>query len=135
MNAPAPAAINSATLPPTGLYQLWIELARTISLRVGCLGRFRFQPGCYAYTGSAKRNLPARVARHRRRSKKLRWHIDYLLASPHAHIRQVLTRPWRTGGECRWHSATARAPGATTPVPGFGSSDCHCPAHLVFIGR
>jgi len=135
MKPPAPAVTEPTTLPPTGLYQLWIELARPISLRVGRLARFRFQAGWYVYTGSAKRNLPARVARHRRRSKTLRWHIDYLLASPHAHIRRVLTRPWRAGGECRWHRTTARAPRATIPVPGFGSSDCRCPAHLVFIGR
>jgi len=135
MKPPASAGIDPATLPPTGLYQLWIELARPISIRVGHLGRFRFHPGYYVYTGSAKRNLPARVARHRRRSKKLRWHIDYLLASPHAHIRRVVTRPWRAGGECRWQRATARAPGATIPAPGFGSSDCRCTAHLVFIGR
>ena len=135
MKPPAPAVTEPTTLPPTGLYQLWIELARPISLRVGRLARFRFQAGWYVYTGSAKRNLPARVARHRRRSKTLRWHIDYLLASPHAHIRRVLTRPWRAGGECRWHRATARTRGATIPAPGFGSSDCRCPAHLVFIGR
>jgi Uri superfamily endonuclease len=132
MKPPAPAA---ATLPPTGLYQLHIELTRPISVRVGRLGRFRFDPGWYVYTGSAKRNLPARVARHQRRSKKLRWHIDYLLANRHAHIRQVLTRPWRPGGECGWHRATGRAPGATIPVRRFGSSDCGCPAHLVRFRR
>jgi Uri superfamily endonuclease len=130
-----PAALDPAALPPTGVYQLWIELVRPISIRIGRLGRFRFPPGWYVYTGSAKRNLPARVARHCQRSKKLRWHIDYLLANRHAHIRQVLTRPWRPGGECRWHRATALAPGATIPVPGFGSSDCRCPAHLVRIPR
>ena len=135
MKRPAPAPIDPATLPPTGLYQLWIELSRPISIRVGRLGRFRFQPGWYVYTGSAKSNLPARVARHRRRSKTRRWHIDYLLASRHAHIRRAITRPWRVGGECRWHRATARTRGATAPAPGFGSSDCRCPAHLVFIGR
>jgi Uri superfamily endonuclease len=134
MRLPVPAITDPAALPTTGVYQLWIDLARPVSLRVGRLGTFRLQPGWYVYTGSARRNLPARVARHLRRYKTLRWHIDYLLASRHAHVRRVLTRPWRAGGECRWHRATARARGATVPIVGFGSSDCRCPAHLVLIG-
>ena len=48
---------------------------------VGGLGTFDFPAGCYVYTGSPKRNLHARVARHHSRGKRLRWHIDYLLAA------------------------------------------------------
>jgi Uri superfamily endonuclease len=121
-------------LPPAGLYQLWIELLQPLRRRIGRLGRFQFAPGHYVYTGSAKRNLPARIARHRRHTKTLRWHIDYLLASQHAQIRQIRTRPWQPGGECRWHGQTARRHHAAAPVPRFGSSDCRCPAHLLFLG-
>ena len=61
-------------------YQLWIALRRPLDIEVGRLGVCRFPAGVYVYTGSAKRNLEARIARHCRKDKTLRWHIDYLLA-------------------------------------------------------
>jgi hypothetical protein len=30
---------------------------------------------------------------------------------------------------------TDQLPGMTIPVPRFGSSDCRCPAHLVYFGE
>jgi len=37
--------------------------------------------------------------------------------------------------ECTWSQALAQLPGAHTPIPGFGSSDCQycCAAHLVAL--
>jgi Uri superfamily endonuclease len=121
-------------LPQSGLYQLWIYVRCPIWRHIGSLGRVRLAPGWYVYTGSAKRNLPARIARHRRRKKKLHWHIDYLLTCPHATIREVHTRRWQNGGECTWHAQTMRREKATNAIPRFGSSDCRCPGHLLFIG-
>jgi hypothetical protein len=57
-------------------YQLWIALRRPLDIEVGRLGVCRFPAGVYVYTGSAKRNLEARIARHCRKDKTLRWHID-----------------------------------------------------------
>jgi len=45
------------------------------------LGEFDFPAGIRLH-GSAKRNFEARIARHLRQEKTLRWHIDYLLAAP-----------------------------------------------------
>ena len=59
---------------------------RAATVTVGRLGRFRFPPGVYVYTGSARRNLEARSRRHLSRTKNLHWHSDYLLADPAARI-------------------------------------------------
>jgi Uri superfamily endonuclease len=110
-------------------YQLLIEMPRPLRLRIGRLGAFDFPPGRYVYTGSAKRALDARIARHARQEKALRWHIDYLLAAPGVRIVEVL-RSRR--GECPLN----RAVRGRALVAGFGASDCRagCGAHLKFLG-
>lgn len=106
-------------------YQLRIAVARKLRLCIGSLGVFDFPAGTYVYTGSARRNLEARIARHLRREKALRWHIDYLLTAPGVRVVEVL-RSRRD--ECRWNRATR----GEIPVPGFGASDCRagCGSHL-----
>jgi Uri superfamily endonuclease len=111
-------------------YQLLIEIARPLrALTIGRLGKFAFPAGRYIYTGSAKRNFEARVARHLRREKTLRWHIDYLLAAPGVSI--VGVRRY-VEGECALNQAT---PGRVV-VQGFGASDCRmdCGSHLKQVG-
>lgn len=116
-----------------GSYQLLIELRRDARIEVGALGGFILSKGLYVYTGSAMRNLAARVARHLRTAKKLRWHIDYLLSSPEAVLIDALVYHSETREECLRNRALIDA-GAWIPVPGFGSSDCRsCPAHLVGV--
>lgn len=106
-------------------YQLRIAVARPLRIEVGRLGCFDFPAGTYVYTGSARRNLEARVARHLRREKTLRWHIDYLLTAPGVTVIEV-ARSRRD--ECRWNRAQA----GEVLVPGFGASDCRsgCGSHL-----
>ena len=120
-------------LPASGAYRLTIRLGRAVRLRVGRLGVVSLSAGTYVYCGSAKRALPARVARHLRRRKVKRWHVDYLLAHPAAAVCEV--RGWADRGECDL-VAEALGDGGTAPVAGFGSSDCRrgCPAHLIFMG-
>lgn len=83
-----------------------IEVTRPVRVTIGRFGSFRFVAGRYIYTGSARHNFAARVARHLRQEKTLRWHIDYLLAAP-----------------------------GNVPLPGFGASDCRagCGSHLKLI--
>ncbi|MGB0721771.1 MAG: GIY-YIG nuclease family protein [Gammaproteobacteria bacterium] len=111
---------------PFTTYQLHIELSADVEVKVGRLGCFLFRAGRYVYTGSARRNLEARVARHLRRDKTLRWHIDYLLARPEARVLRV-ERSNRN--ECAWNQSVHGKPAA----PGFGASDCRagCGAHLL----
>lgn len=116
--------------PELSTYQLSIRLSRSVTLQVGRLGRFTFPAGEYVYTGSAKRNLVPRVRRHLSNEKKLRWHIDYLLASPHARITRVALSE---RAECEWNQATT----GEVAVKGFGASDCQalCGSHLKLIKR
>ena len=116
-----------------GSYYLYLRLDRSTTITVGRLGTFRFPAGRYVYTGSALSGLEARLARHRRRHKKLHWHIDYLLQ--HARITRVRRFPSSDRCECRLNAAMLRRPGAEVIAPGFGSSDCSCPSHLVYFGR
>ena len=110
---------------------MWIDLSVGTDVVVGRLGRFHVQAGTYVYVGSARRNLAARLARHRRARKMLRWHIDYLLALPQAVIRAVEVRPWRAGAECRW-AHQSRREGGRVVIARFGAGDCRkrCGAHL-----
>ena len=111
------------------MYVIEIELAEPLTVSVGKLGALDFPAGAYLYVGSARRALPSRVARHMRREKPLRWHIDYLTTS--GRVTAVRTWPHAHGREC----AIARSLAAHLPaVPRFGCSDCRCQSHL-FCGR
>ncbi len=112
-----------------GVYCLLLRIRRTCRIRLSRFGSSRIGPGWYVYTGSAKRNLGPRLARHLKRRKPFHWHIDYLRAV--ASLREIWVWPWTPGGECRTHAALSRLPDAASPVRGFGSSDCRCDAHLV----
>ncbi|OHE79840.1 MAG: hypothetical protein A2107_04285, partial [Verrucomicrobia bacterium GWF2_62_7] len=116
-----------------GVYQLWLELPTQTRLTVGKLGTFDFPPGVYVYTGSALGGLEQRLARHQRRRKKMHWHIDYLLR--HARIVRIATRRTRRRLECSWNAQTLRLTGAQVVAPRFGSSDCDCSTHLVYLGE
>lgn len=117
----------------SGAYQLLIDLDRSRMIRVGALGKRKFLRGIYAYTGRACRNLQSRVRRHLSTRKKLRWHVDYVLQ--HARVSTVIVFPNRPELECAIGLVTAQYGDARYPVPGFGSSDCRCPSHLVWLGR
>jgi Uri superfamily endonuclease len=116
-------------MPAQTTYQLLIDVPRALRIAVGRLGVFDFPRGRYAYTGSARRGLEARIARHLRREKTLRWHIDYLLAAPGVRVVQVVRS---RQGECGLN----RAVRGRIVVPGFGASDCEagCGAHLKYLG-
>jgi Uri superfamily endonuclease len=110
-------------------YQLHFELDVPATVTVGRFGTFLFPAGRYVYTGSAKRNLEARIRRHLATEKKLKWHIDYLLAAPGVHMTGVKRFSQE---ECPRNQATA----GKVIVPGFGASDCRngCGSHLKFLG-
>ncbi|WP_296520394.1 DUF123 domain-containing protein [Rhodoplanes sp.] len=83
--------------------------------------------GRYLYCGSARGpgGLRARIARHLRRRKTLRWHVDRLTT------RGTVFAVWAIpgGDEC---DLVARLAALPVPLPGFGSSDCRrCRSHLL----
>jgi len=113
-----------------GVYIAAFLLARGRWIRIGRLGRFEFPAGMYFYVGSAQRNLSARLARHGRRAKTLRWHIDYL--STNCRMLGAMVLP---GGKRRECEIAAELAGRyARPVARFGASDCHCGGHLFFEG-
>lgn len=112
-----------------GTYSLVVEVTEPATVEVGALGTCRFEPGWYAYAGSARGPGGfARVARHREVAAGARnarhWHLDYLLGHEAASV-DATFRTADVDGEC----AVAAGVGGQ-PVPDFGSSDCDCGSHL-----
>jgi Uri superfamily endonuclease len=117
-----------------GSYVLVLHLAQDRTIAIGRLGPVHFCSGYYLYVGSARGpgGLRARLERHLRREKAEHWHVDHLRrwAEP--------VEAWfalsRESLECRWRVALQEA-GLSLAVSGFGSSDCRCPAHLLYSPR
>ena len=80
------------------------------------------------WRGSAQRNLEARLTRHSRRRKPLRWHIDYLSIKAPFVGALVLRGP--RSWECRLAAILAKH--YTRPIAQFGASDCRCGGHLFY---
>lgn len=110
-----------------GTYLLLLcQRHKSAHIQVGALGGIEFPSGWYAYVGSARRGLRARVGRHLRvKGKRLHWHIDYLRRR--CSIAEVAC--WTDGtSECDLAGSLTVAGGR--PVRGFGCSDCRCCSHL-----
>lgn len=109
-----------------------IETESEIDIDIGALGTITFDPGRYAYVGSAfGPGGFARVDRHReiaRGDRETRhWHVDYVLGHPDVGLETIARFP-DDDREC---DLADTLPGE--PVPGVGASDCDCPAHLLAI--
>jgi Uri superfamily endonuclease len=117
-----------------GTYALLMHLEDNQRIKVGHLGEFSFLPGDYVYVGSAlgSGGLRGRLGRHMRNEKKKHWHLDWFL--PPAVIRGFGYETCIEQLECCWVQILMRMNGASTPVVGFGASDCavNCAAHLIY---
>jgi Uri superfamily endonuclease len=113
---------------PNISYQLDITVIKPTRLAIGQFGIYDFPAGHYIYTGSAKCNMEARIARHLRKDKKLKWHIDYLLASPFALVNKATQF---AQAECELNQNTV----GIVLIAGFGASDCRagCDSHLKYL--
>lgn len=116
----------------SGVYVMELYLREKTRIDVGALGRREFPAGRYAYVGRALRGLEARLARHlRKRKPRPRWHVDHLRAR--AGLLRISVLP---AADASLECGTALrllAMGGRIVVPGFGSSDCACPSHLLFL--
>ncbi|MCS7203323.1 MAG: DNA/RNA nuclease SfsA [Thermodesulfovibrio sp.] len=112
-----------------GSYLLVIGLAKNIELNIGSLGSLRFRKGYYIYVGSAKRGLSKRIKRHKRKLKKFRWHIDYLLKE--AQIIQDF--PIITSLHVECDIAKKLEEISDEVLENFGCSDCSCKTHLFYL--
>ena len=148
--------IGAGDAPP-GTYALVFDLGTAATVSVGALGTTTFPARTYAYIGSAfGSNGLGRVDRHRRVAAGTHdvthWHVDYLGGHPEVSLDSVVAAP-DADAECRlarelmsmadgdWKSPES-APTvsresdtssglASSPIDGFGASDCDCRAHLV----
>jgi len=120
-------------LSKPGTYALVLLSHSEKDIQVGRLGRLQLRPGFYVYVGSAfgPGGLKSRISHHENITNQPRWHIDYLRA---------MTDPqevWFTYDSFRrehqWAEILARGRRASTPLEGFGSSDCGCKSHLIFF--
>ena len=109
-----------------GVYIIIMRLEKGCDIPVGSLGAVHFKKGYYLYVGSARKNLQARMDRHRRQGKKLFWHIDYLRAE--ASFCATVPVRGTVVAECELAAAVAAI--SSWRAPGFGCSDCACPSHL-----
>lgn len=114
------------------LYMIQCYLPEEKKITVGKLGTFFFPAGHYIYVGSAKRNIQARVNRHLKIEKKLHWHFDYF--RPYVQVVKVETFDGEIG-ECTLFQKLAIERKGTLLVKGFGSSDCRCHTHLMYIQK
>ncbi|MGQ9559136.1 MAG: GIY-YIG nuclease family protein [Candidatus Oleimicrobiaceae bacterium] len=118
-----------------GSYALLLKVSRPFCATVGGLGRCYLAPGAYLYVGSARRGLLKRLARHIRRDKVRRWHIDYLTTAKEVGVAGALvTADYE---ECALREVLETGQGWHAVLPGFGASDCSgaCTSHLLRAGE
>jgi sugar fermentation stimulation protein A len=112
----------------SGVYIAVFYLGKARHISAGKLGRVLFRRGVYFYVGSAQRNLSARLERHSKKRKPLRWHIDYL--SARAEMLGAITIAGPRERECELAKKLAGM--FELAAPDFGASDCRCAGHLFY---
>lgn len=112
-----------------GTYALIFQNNALTVIQAGSLGRLVVEPGWYIYVGSAfgPGGLRGRLMHHLN-DRPQRWHVDALKSAVPIHSVWFTTDLRRL--EHAWAQTWMDLPGITLPWKGFGSSDCHCQAHL-----
>lgn len=123
---PVPLSIMEREMGNRGDYMIVLFLPEDRDILIGSRGMMHFPRGFYVYTGSAKKNLDQRMARHRRIRKKKHWHMDYF--RPYTEWAGAL--PIRTADDLEHDLAQAVRRIAGWEIPGFGCTDCSCSSHL-----
>ena len=111
-----------------GSYLLLVKIPRRTAIQPGHLPESVFEVGYYVYVGSAMRGLSSRLARHRRKIKRLHWHIDYLTEEAD----QVVPISIRSSKREECNVAGTLSSIMQSGPSGFGSSDCECSTHLFY---
>ena len=133
LNLPKPCFIGDiGTLEccpgEAGCYLVWLLLTEDTTIQRP--GRLDLSAGCYVYAGSARGpgGLRARLSRHLRKEKSIRWHVDQLTTEAD----QAIAWAWHEGSECELVTKLSQSNAFDFPARHFGSSDCkHCPSHLL----
>jgi Uri superfamily endonuclease len=110
-----------------GAYVVAVAVATSIQVRCGGAAPALLRAGRYLYCGSAygPGGLQARLGRHFRKDKAIRWHVDQLTTRGEVLGAWAIPR----GDECELVQRLAFLP---VPVAGFGATDCaRCRSHLL----
>ncbi|MDR2967151.1 MAG: GIY-YIG nuclease family protein [Methanobacteriaceae archaeon] len=113
-----------------GTYCLIIHGKRSSKVRIGALGEICFKEGYYVYIGSAMNSLKPRIKRHLSTSKKIHWHIDYLLKNENLAIEEIIFNIGEEKIECKIANNISCN---GEKMLNFGSSDCTCSSHLIYF--
>jgi len=120
-----------------GTYTLLLTCNKPLRLRVGKIGRTLLEKGHYLYTGSAMgiggASLERRVARHRRRTKRRRWHVDYLTVRPEITVSHVVCLQSERRLECQINQQIISTLSAQPIARRAGAMDCKCSGHLLSV--
>ena len=116
-----------------GTYCLTIYLNKNVNLTIGKLyNNLQFKKGYYVYVGSAMNSMNKRLERHLSNTKKMHWHIDYLLINENSKIEDILFNISNNKIECKLAKLISKN---GDEIPKFGSSDCKCNSHLIYFKR
>ena len=120
-----------------GIYTIVMRLKNNVRCKVGGIGSVRFTRGVYIYTGSARGkgsvSIQGRIERHLGRRCRSFWHIDYLLDANSCSMQAFIYSETRRDLECEVNRRIQEMTHAAFPVLGFGSSDCACLSHLLYL--
>ena len=107
-------------------------MTKSEKLQIGHLyqDKHKFKKGYYIYVGSAMNSLIGRINRHLSDDKKMHWHIDYLLKSENANVKDVIFNISDEKIECQLACEIAKE---GEEILGFGCSDCNCKSHLIYF--
>ena len=112
----------------SGAYLLVLYINKYFQLKVN-KRKWEIKPGCYVYVGSAMKGLEARIKRHLRKKKRLKWHIDYL----GIYAERIIPIPIRSAERLECKVANKLKCIADEVILGFGSTDCKCESHLFYF--
>ena len=118
-----------------GTYILLLHAALERDVTIGAAGILSLRQGYYAYVGSAfgPGGLYARLRHHCYSAAGPRWHVDYL--RKHATISEIIFSRSRDRLECSWADILAGLTHSSSPLTGFGASDCLCDSHLFYFPK
>ncbi|HPN39145.1 MAG TPA: DUF123 domain-containing protein [Melioribacteraceae bacterium] len=90
--------------------------------------------GYYYYVGSAQKNLQSRIDRHKKKIKKIHWHIDNITTNINSDINNVFVFiNAKKDFECELRDLIEHKFNLTHPIKNFGNSDCNkCFSHLLY---
>ena len=122
-----------------GTYTVILKCKEPIRIRFGRLGRANLPTGYYLYTGSALGrgavSLEGRLARHKRRSKRMKWHIDYLTSNSKCQFKRAICLVSSDRLECKINDSLSTKLKVQPILAHLGATDCGCRTHLVRVSQ